>query len=286
MLNEGVSVILPVYNGERFIEEAISSILTQTHSNLELIIINDGSTDRTLDLIVDNFDDERLKVFTTENQGIVGALNFGIEKARYQYIVRMDADDVSLPTRIECQLSYMIDNNLDVVGCNIYTINEKGNSVGSVDYPESNNKILSALPFFNPICHPSVIIRKSLFDKEGGYLQGFEGAEDFELWCRLSKNYLFGNCQNYLLKYRLTSGSLSRTSFFNRIEKCRKSLNINLDLHFDVFYQPAKYFVQLPSIFNYCYKRSKETSYAVWIYSVLGLLKSIKQKLYLIKGDL
>jgi glycosyltransferase involved in cell wall biosynthesis len=193
-----VSIILPLYGNSEYINEAIYSVLNQTYKNIELILVVDNN-----ELIINNsqflFNDNRLKVIRGNNSGISSALNLGIKYSKGKFIARMDSDDISLPMRIERQLEYLINNNLDIVGCNIKTFND---TRYLIPFPELHNSINFFSAWGNPLAHPTVlclgeILRANLYNEE------ITASEDYDLWLRLiQKGYIFGNLQEPLLLYR------------------------------------------------------------------------------------
>jgi glycosyltransferase involved in cell wall biosynthesis len=198
-----ISVIMPVYNGEKYLEESISSVLSQTCNDFEFIIIDDGSADNTLK-IVESFSDERIKLVKLEHSGIVKALNKGLEIAKGEYIIRTDADDVSLPERFEELFNYIF-NTKDVVLCGSWAdlINEKGEHVGEMKYPPVENNDIKTRMFLScPFIHPSVIFSREKALKIGGY-RNYKHVEDYEFWTRLLKEGKGHNLPKKLLKYRI-----------------------------------------------------------------------------------
>lgn len=262
-----ISVIMPVYNGERFLREAIDSILNQTFSDFEFIIINDGSTDGTLE-IIQSYTDERIRVVNNElNQGIVACLNHGTELARGEYIARMDADDISLPERFEKQVDYM-NNHIDVgvLGGNVieFDINSKKEKITSL--PLGDLPIRWMMCFENPLRHPTIMMRKKLLVTVGGY-KDFKASEDYDLWQRLSCFTKLANLKESILMYRYHGNNLSslpnnmRASEQRNIKErafislARDSLRLNLErLRFDYYYQSVVifriYLKLLPQIRN------------------------------------
>ena len=209
-----VSVIMSVYNAEKYISEAIQSILIQTYSDFEFIIIDDGSTDDSLKIIKKNAKiDERINFISRENKGLVASLNEGILKSKGKYIVRMDADDISLPNRILEQVTFM-ETNQQVGVCGTWIESFVGSKKGSKHKYSNNNKYLKArLLFSTCFAHPSVIIRKSvLIDNNLFYDKDYLHAEDFEFWTRLANVTHFSNINKVLLKYRIVNDSVTHTA--------------------------------------------------------------------------
>ncbi len=204
-----VSVLMPVYNGERFLREAIESILSQTYRDFEFLIINDGSNDRSVE-IVESYHDPRIKLVHNEkNLGLITTLNKGIEIAEGRYIARMDADDISLPRRLEKQVSFM-DGNPDVAVCGTW-VETFGAQKILWRYPLVPEAARCRLLFLPPVAHPSAIIRKSVLEEKGlRYDTGMRYAEDYDLWVRISEGSRISNIGETLLKYRLHENSLSK----------------------------------------------------------------------------
>lgn len=198
-----ISVVMPAYNAEKYIAEAIDSILNQTYRDFEFIIINDGSTDKTEEIIL-SYTDERIVYLKNEkNMGIVYTLNRGLDVAKGEYIARMDSDDISMPTRFEKQLSLFKKNsNLAVVGTSFTVFGE-----GIKDYHfnfSHNYKRAKAELFFNSsLGHPSVMIKKSvLINNNLYYEEEYSGLEDFVLWWRIAKYGDIASLEEPLLRYR------------------------------------------------------------------------------------
>jgi glycosyltransferase involved in cell wall biosynthesis len=195
--NPLISVILPVYNCQEFVFESINSVLNQTYSNFELIIINDGSNDLSHNIITKIFD-PRIRYFSQENKGLIYCLNFGISISKGDFIARMDADDICLPSRLKDQLEYIQEKSIDVCGSWINVFSHKTNKV--VKYPDIHNDILFRSFFISGFAHPSVIFKKEVFNNINyeSYI-----AEDHKLWCSIIKaGYKTGNVPKVLLNYR------------------------------------------------------------------------------------
>lgn len=203
-----VSVVMPVLNQQDYIRLAIDSILSQTLADFELIIIDDGSTDDTAQIIRTYIDKRIVTIKNEQNCGIAASLNRGIENARGKYIARMDADDISLPGRLKKQVDFMEANpEIGVLGSNAEVIDGKGNTKYSIKFPESHHLILWSFFFFDPIVHPSVMFRRDLVTQMGGYRDLRERTqdsfpEDYDLWTRLVQTTWFSNLADVLLKLR------------------------------------------------------------------------------------
>ena len=198
-----ISVIMPIYNEEQFVRLAIESILNQTFSEFEFIIIDDGSTDNTIDAI-ESFDDPRIILYKSHKRGIAEQLNFGIQKSRSHLIARMDGDDISIQERLEYQYNLLKEkNDISIVGTNIKYVNENGMVFSEMKYPEHNEDIEFQMPIESAVCHPVTVIRKEVFEKYGLYDNKFNYAEDHELFLRfIFKGVKFYNIQLPLFLYR------------------------------------------------------------------------------------
>ena len=205
-----ISVLMPVYNSELFLEDAVQSILDQTYKNFEFIIIDDGSVDNSL-AILESFKDNRIKLVKKKNNtGYTSLLNESINYAKYDYLARMDSDDVSNKDRLLKQFKFLEKNkDYSVVGSNIRLINTKGEFIRNGKYPETDEQIKSNLSNFSTFAHPACLIRKKKLIDIGGYRTIFEPSEDYDLWTRLALNSKMYNIQEYLLDYRVHGKSVS-----------------------------------------------------------------------------
>ena len=226
-LTPKVSVLLPVYNAQNFVKEAIDSILLQTFSDFELIIINDGSTDNS-SKIINEFRDERITIINHDgNKGLIYTLNEGLDLSRGTYIVRMDADDFSLPERLSLQVSFM-DDNSDVVVCGGQMIDYDGKLQLS-ENPIVKDEVKASLLFSCVISHPTVIIRNEIFKKEKFcYDKKYIHSEDYELWSRVIKNYKVSNLKDVILKYRIHKNQVSQKFSKVQIEGVRECQKLQL----------------------------------------------------------
>lgn len=209
-----VSVIMPIFNAQRFLEPAIHSILEQTHKNFELIIVDDGSKDESWDIVTRlGKADARIHLIRLQkNQGISIACNTGLNVARGKYIARMDSDDVSLPDRLSRQVKFMETHpNIGVLGGGMRFMAESGKLSGISPQFFGDLAIRWNLFFESPFFHPTVILRKSLLDEYGlQYDPSYsQGAEDYELWSRLLQVTKGENLQDIVLHYRLHPNSNS-----------------------------------------------------------------------------
>jgi glycosyltransferase involved in cell wall biosynthesis len=205
-----ISVILPVYNAVEFIEGAISSILNQTYTNFELIIIDDGSTDNSPELII-KFNDPRISFYSRKNEGLVTQLNFGLSVAKGEFIARMDADDLCVPERFELQLNFLRGNsNVRLIGTNFYYIDNKGDIIVEKKLPEFHNEIEFMMPVTASVLHPTIMTYKKDLEVIMGYYKTKLYAEDHDLFLRLIENgCIIHNIQLPLYSYRIGNGSLA-----------------------------------------------------------------------------
>ncbi len=202
-----ISVILPVYNGEAYLSEAIESILNQTFRDFEAIIIDDGSKDGSLAILEEiAARDPRVRVVSRENRGLVATLNQGIELARAPLIARMDADDISLPERFEKQVAYM-DAHPECVALGTFVtfVDPRGRPLSDTWFQQSTHEEIDGSHIRAErcqLCHPSTMIRTEAIRSVGGYRDAFVSAEDFDLWLRLGELGNLENLPEILLYYR------------------------------------------------------------------------------------
>ncbi len=208
-----VTVLMPVYNGAQYLHEAIDSILNQTFADFEFLIINDGSTDGSLD-IIKSYNDNRIKLVNNEtNLGIVETLNKGIKQARGKYIARMDCDDISMPERLEKQVKFLeVNPEISVVASHIILIDKNGKEF---DYWKQDmetrtvKEISHFLAIENCIAHPTVMMDRSVVSIIG-YNKRFKNSEDWALWLILiAAGYKIAKLDEIHLKYRIHTGSIS-----------------------------------------------------------------------------
>ncbi len=281
-----ISVILPVYNGAPYLDEAIVSILKQTHDNFELIVINDGSTDESLEILEKYaVQDSRIIIINRQNKGLVYSLNEGILKAKGKYIARMDADDVSDSFRLESQIEHIEKHNLDICGGHCLLIDGEGGINGLNVVPTSHKMCTLSLLFKVPFAHPSVMLRKQFLDKNSlEYGQSvYKIAEDLDLWLRMHKcGARFGNVDRVVLKYRMLGESLSKVNNAPILKETKAMLH---QFYKDNHQQLALIIKNLPSVLNeeeksllvrYIYQRVKRLDF-----SNVGLMKKIDKKIIL-----
>jgi len=204
-----VTVLMSVYNGERYLNEAVDSILSQTFTDFEFLIIDDASTDRTPE-ILRSYDDPRIRVVTNEeNLGLTKSLNKGLALAKGEYIARMDADDISLPERFEKQIKFLENHpNVALVGTSCQVIDHQNKALG-YDFVQSD-VLYEDLIKRNCIHHGSIIVRRSVMNEFSGYNELFRKCQDYALWLQMIKLYQLKNIPEILYKLRSHSNSVSR----------------------------------------------------------------------------
>lgn len=216
-----ISVVMSVYNGEKYLREAIDSILNQTFKNFEFIIINDGSTDRSLE-IIQSYNDDRIRLINQENTGLAKALNNGIGISKSDFIARMDADDIAYPERIQKQYKFLLNNpDYIIVGSNAKTIDKDGYFVRNSNLVTTDEGMKEMLPN-TPFIHPSVMFRKNCFYKAGKYPEYmFNFGEDLILFNRMAKYGKFANLSENLIQYRVvpTANSTRDSKISERFNK-------------------------------------------------------------------
>lgn len=207
-----ISVVMPVYNAQKYLDEAIQSILNQTYKNFEFIIINDGSSDESLNIIQKyKKQDERIVLINRQNKGLVYSLNEGIKISKGKFIARMDADDVSFNNRLELQLKFMLENDLDICGGDFVYMDENGGDISISIVAKTKDEIAIAMTNTIAFAHPSVMIKKEFLLKNN-LLYRDKKAEDIDLWARMYNcGAKFGNVNAIVLKYRVVSTSLSHS---------------------------------------------------------------------------
>lgn len=198
-----ISVILCVYNGAQYLSDSISSILAQTMSDFEFIIVDDGSTDDTISKILE-FKDERIILKRVKHGGLTKALNQGLSLARGKYIARMDADDIAFPNRFEKQVGYLEQHSkVACVGTAYEVLFPSGQkALPKVPLLTSSYQIKKTLPRFNPFMHGSVMMRREVLEEIGYYDERFKMAQDYDLWFRMAQNYELANLNDILMLRR------------------------------------------------------------------------------------
>ena len=205
-----ISVVMSVYNAEKYLRKAIDSILKQTYANFEFIIIDDCSTDGSTS-IIESYNDERIKLIKNEvNMQLPASLNRGIRLSKGKYIARMDADDISLPDRFAKQINYL-DKHPEVaaLGGSFQSIDADGNKL-NIYHPLRGKNLSKYLLYPSPMPHPTVMMRRDVILKDNlFYDEKFSSAQDYDLWLRISKKYKIDNLPDILLFYRKHNNRIS-----------------------------------------------------------------------------
>jgi len=207
-----ISVLMPVRDGERFLAEAVESVLAQTFHDLELVVVDDGSTDSTprmLERIAER--DPRLVVHRQRpGRNLAETLNTAAEISRAPLLARLDADDVALPDRLRLQADFLAANpEVALLGGQALVIDEVGHEFGRAEYPTHDEELREALRTGNPFVHPAVLIRREAFEAVGGYRLDFDYAEDLDLWLRIAVGRGIANLPDALIRYRIHGGQQS-----------------------------------------------------------------------------
>jgi glycosyltransferase involved in cell wall biosynthesis len=243
--NPRVSILIPAYNAQRYVGDAVESMLAQTYRDFECIVVDDGSTDATPSLLAQMAArDPRLRTIRVPHGGIVEALNAGLYAARGEFIARMDSDDISVPNRLEQQIQFL-DANPQVValGTKIILVDPYASPLWEIEVHQEHDRIEEEMLRGNgwAIFHPTVVIRKNALDKAGVYRPEYQWSEDLDLFLRLAQVGKLANLPDVLLRYRQHFASVNRTKLelqMRRVERLlvdayrRRGLNMPPDFHF------------------------------------------------------
>jgi glycosyltransferase involved in cell wall biosynthesis len=209
-----ISLVMSVYNAGRFLRPAMDSVLAQTFGDVEYIVIDDGSSDGSPQVLRDYAArDPRVRLTLRENKGLTLTLNEGLAQARGEFVARMDCDDVSLPDRFEKQLAYLrADPRRVCAGGHFELIDEKGRLLTRLRPPSEDEAIQKLLlAGHTAICHPAAMMRREAVMRVGGYDPYFKTTQDLDLWLRLGEVGRLGNVPEVVLKFRQHGGSVSET---------------------------------------------------------------------------
>ena len=220
-----ISVLLPVYNAEKYLGETLQSLLNQTFKNFEIVLMDDGSTDRSVE-IAEKFQDPRIKIYRNpENLGLVATLNRGLELSTGEFIARIDADDIALPERLEKQLSFMKTHpDCILLASDRALIDENGIALPSFTSQPRDPEIISwKLLTGNFITHPSVMLKKSLLP-QNLFQEDYKHAEDYAAWLTICNLGTFQFLNERLIKYRLHPKSISKMHTETQVNSANRSL--------------------------------------------------------------
>ncbi|MBI4253465.1 MAG: glycosyltransferase, partial [Candidatus Rokubacteria bacterium] len=208
-MSPAVSVLMSVHNGAPWVRDAVESVLTQTFQNLELIVIDDGSTDATPEILA-RVSDPRLRVERRPPGGITRSLNVALGFARSALIARLDADDLALPERLERQRAFLAAHaEVGLLGTGAREVDEAGRTAREIRPPADDRAIRRALIRRNPFVHSSVMMRRSVLERVGGYDEALPVAQDYDLWMRMSRLTRLANLPEPLVVRRLLPGRVS-----------------------------------------------------------------------------
>lgn len=218
LTNSGVSVLMTVYNAELYLKEAIDSIVSQTFDNWELIIVNDGSTDKSERILL-NYEDSRIRVFSySQNIGRTSALCIAFEQARGEYIAILDADDISHPERLAKQVKYLNENpHVGLVGSWAKRIDNNGNVIADFNPPIEKTKLYNSLGWTDPFVHSSVMYRKYLAQQVGGYPKTYVYSQDYAFILNFVKISQVAIMDEYLCRLRIVNSSMTWRKEYNQI---------------------------------------------------------------------
>ena len=221
-----VTVLMPVYNAERYLSGALESILGQTFTDFQFLIIDDGSTDASMSILRRYArHDSRVCIVSRENRGLVATLNEGLDISRSEFVARMDADDVALPHRLEHQVMHMeVHEDIVCLGGYYQLIDRRGRLLTTMTPPTDHEGIeKEMLAGHTPICHPSAMMRRAAAARVGGYDPQMMLAEDLDLWLRLGEIGKLANLPIPIVRYRLHGNSLSEQA---GLKQRRKALEV------------------------------------------------------------
>ena len=212
-----LSVLLPVYNSEKTILKCISSILSSSYSNFELVIVNDGSNDSSKDLIY-SLEDDRIKYFEKMNSGLIDSLNFGVKNCSSEIIMRIDSDDYIKPEKIELQLKKMQFSNSILTGTNAYIVDKNDKTIGKTNLPLKHSEIIKSMLKIRPsLIHPSIMVYKEVLHKVNYFDEKYSHAEDYDLFFRISRIGNIKNIPEKLMYLRKTENNISHKNVKEQI---------------------------------------------------------------------
>ena len=210
-MSPAVSIVMAVYNGERFLRDAIESVLAESFRDLELVVLDDGSTDATPRILAEYAAaDPRVRVHREEGDNLAQALNRCVTRCQAPLLARLDSDDISISGRLEAQVGFMQANpRVVLLGGQAELIDEEGSTFATAEYPTGDAELRRALQTINPFVHSAIVMRRAAFDAAGGYRENLPHSEDLDLWLRLAGLGGVANLPRPLVKYRIHSAQQS-----------------------------------------------------------------------------
>jgi glycosyltransferase involved in cell wall biosynthesis len=302
MLNDRplISVLIPTYNVENFVEEAVNSICIQTYSNLEIIVVDDCSTDMTYIKLLKLAEiDGRIKIYRNDyNRKIAYTLNRAFSLSNGDFIVRMDGDDISMPDKINLQFDYLSKNtNIDLVGSNVYSIDEKGNILNKIKSPTTLEQVEYLMLKYSPVLH-IWMCHRSIYERLNGYRE-LSGSEDYDFLLRMhSMGFKFSNIPEYTYKVRLRNGNTQTTNGLRQIlvaeyvkelffERRRGKIDTFSDVNFFKKTTPNYFMNKLHNVsVKITYMAMKERDqklYSILLIGLAAILSPYQLKLFLNK---
>jgi glycosyltransferase involved in cell wall biosynthesis len=268
-----ISVLMPAYNAATYIAQAIDSILQQTFRDFELIIVNDGSTDRTEDIVL-SYQDNRIRYFKNDgNKGLIYTRNKLVELSSANFIAFLDSDDLSMNTRLERQYAkFAADERLSFVSTSFYMINEYGEIVNRDNFYDLNSEELkSTFLFLNPVATSSIMIRKAHLPGEV-FRVDYPVCEDYDLWTRMMITHKGIVLPDFLVSYRVYNDSICKQQPKNIIDRRNKIVLNQLEYYFPNMYSAEDAAIHL-SLVEFSLKNSLQDIPALeqWIYKILDL---------------
>jgi glycosyltransferase involved in cell wall biosynthesis len=275
--NPSLSVVMSVYNADRYLRRTIESILAQTFEDYELIIINDGSTDKS-EQVIKGFTDPRIRLISRQNKGIVYSANQGVKEARADFIARHDADDISLPQRFERQMAIIrSDPKLGLIGSNYIIIDTKDKELDRTNVFTHPDDLKLAMVTCSQHANGSTIMRKQAIERAGMYKEG--RVEDYDLFTRISRDYKVANVIEPLYKWRRSQDSYTFADHQAQLDAARDVF----EREFDYFMKHKRQYKLLsyhPNDRSYRYRKSLILSNLAYMYMERGkTLNAFKMQL-------
>ena len=226
MYNPVLTVLMSVYNGEKYLKAAISSILNQNYDEFKFLIIDNFSTDNSANIVQD-FNDPRIELLMLpKTVTLAKALNKGLNKINTRFVARMDADDISKENRLSQQVKFLLDNpEIALLGTNCDYIDSDNKNIGNWNTNSTHNEIINSFSKFNPFAHSSVIFDRKKINKLGGYPEQFKYAQDLALWLKVCSKYKVANINQSLVKIRIHEDQATTDKKIEKIKLVEELMN-------------------------------------------------------------